>query len=341
MTELLNTYHEILFLGLRPWITGKQSNQKFKELLIEQKKEYYINQPHYELDFVKPLSNIRKYYNALIEQTATNFLNAFHSEFNQALNDSERAYLIHNILNKVLSQKLKETEQVIAQRNYTPEQYNLNQGTKQTDKSVSDESYTLHNLKHQLIRLVMELQDSYSEYMKDEPLAIEEIYYTYFNEEQPTPSFINEAVNYPNTNQAIKQQDKAEKTVFNPLRQDIKDPSKGIYTYDQMIKNPSRFAEFESKLFENGYINENYNFKDEYGQKKYLAATYHQLIRKGYFNKRIYPANIENTDLIIRKFLDHRYNANVDKQFRNWDNNQSELLSFIEKDFWLDNLLPC
>ncbi|PKP12058.1 MAG: hypothetical protein CVU09_00750 [Bacteroidetes bacterium HGW-Bacteroidetes-4] len=341
MSESLNIYHEILFLGLRPWIIGKQSEQKFKELLLELKKEYHINQPHYELDFIKPLSNIRKYYNALIELEATKFLNDFHSEFKQALNDNEKAYLIHNILNKVLSQKLKETEQVITSRNYTSDQYTLQSGNKQIDKSVSDESYILHNLKHQLIRLVMELQDSYTDFMKEEPLAVEEIYYKYFNEEPPTPSFINEAVNYPNTNQAIKQLDKAEKPVFNPLRQDIKDPSKGIYTYDQMIKNPSRFADFESKLFENGYIDENYRFKDEYGQKKSLAAIYHQLIRKGYFNKRIYPENIENTGLIIRKFLDHRYGANVDKQFRNWDNNQEELLSLIEKDYWLDNLLPC
>jgi hypothetical protein len=73
MNEPLNTYHEILFLGLRPWIYGKQSDQKFKELLVEQKKEFYINQPHYELDFIKPWSNIRKYYNALIESTAIMF----------------------------------------------------------------------------------------------------------------------------------------------------------------------------------------------------------------------------------------------------------------------------
>ena len=341
MTEPLKTYHEILFLGLRPWIYGKQSDQKFKELLVEQKKEYYINQPHYELDFTKPLSNIRKYYNALIESSAIQFLNGFHTEFKQALNDNEKAYLIHNILNKVLSQKLKETEQVISERSYTPDQFSLKQGAKQTDKSVSDDSYILHNLKHQLIRLVMELQESYSEYMKEEPLSTEELYYKYFNEEPPSPSYINEAVNYPDTERAVKPQTIEDKTVFNPIRQDIREAKKGVFTYDQMIKNPSRFADFESKLFENGFIDENYNFKDEYGQKKKLAAIYHQLIRKNYFNKRIYPVNVENSDLNARKFLDHRYNADVDKQFRTWANNQEELKSIIEKDYWLDNLLPC
>lgn len=341
MTELLNLYHEILFLGLRPWIFGKQSDQKFKELLVEQKKEYYINQPHYELDFVKPLSNIRKFYNVLIEYEAIRFLNGFHSEIKQALNNSEKAYLIHNILNKVLSQKLKETEQVISERAYTPEQFSLQSNTKQFDKSVSDESYILFNLKHQLIRLVMELQDSYSDHMKEEPLSIEELYYKYFNEEPPKQLFINVATNYPNTNQSIRQPDKTGKPVFNPLRQDIRDEHKGIYTYDQMVKNPSRFADFESKLYENGYIDENYKFKDEYGQKKTMAAIYHQLIRKNYFNKRIFPENIENTDLNMRKFLDHRYNANVDKQFRNWANAQDELFNFIEKDYWIDNLQPC
>jgi hypothetical protein len=341
MNEPLNKYNELLFLGLRPWKFGKQSEQKFKELLVDLKKEYYINQPHYELEFVKPLSNIRKYYNVLIENEAIIFLNDFHAGFKQALNDNEKNYLMHNTLNKVLSQKIKETQNIIIERNYSSEQFSVPQGNKQADILISNESYILHNLKHQLIRLIMELQDSYSDYMNEEPLNMEELYIKYYNEEPPSPSYINEAVNYPNTRQAVNQKQVAEKPVFNPIRQDLRETKKGIYSYDQMIKNQSRFADFESQLFDKVFIDENYEFKDEYGQKNFLAAVYHQLIRKGYFNERIFPENIENKPLYIRKFLDNRYNANVDKQFRNWDNTQEELLNFIEKDYWLDNLLPC
>ena len=75
--------------------------------------------------------------------------------------------------------------------------------------------------------------------------------------------------------------------------------------------------------------------------KKYLAACYHQLIRKGYFQKRLYPGKIEVKNRDITKFLDHRYRTDVDKQFRLWDNDQAELLKFIEKDYWLDHITPC
>jgi hypothetical protein len=129
--------------------------------------------------------------------------------------------------------------------------------------------------------------------------------------------------------------------LFCSLNFDFRNEKKGVFSYKQMIKNSSRFAQLEEELFNNGYIAKNYQFSDNHGQKQYLAAYYHQLIRKGYFNNRIFPENISNTNLYIRKFLDHRYNTNVDKQFRNWDNNQNALVDFIEKDYWLDHILLC
>jgi hypothetical protein len=72
-----------------------------------------------------------------------------------------------------------------------------------------------------------------------------------------------------------------------------------------------------------------------------MAAFYHQLIRKGYFNNRVFPDNIELKPLFIRKFLDNRYSINIDKQFRNWSTKDKDLLSFIEKDYWLDNIELC
>lgn len=341
MNEPLTTYNEILFVSLRPWIFGKQSDQKFKEFLLGLKKEHYINQPHYEVGFEKPLSSLRKYYQALIDNTATKFLNDFHNEYQQAANDSERKYLIHHALTKALPQKLNETQKVISTRHYSPDQFDIKQAAKLNDKTIADESYVLHNLKHQLVRLVMEIQEAYIESMQDEHLLPEEIYYQYFDEAAPNPSYINQAINYPDTKQSSQLQIPNIDPAFNPLRSDIRESKKGVCTYEQMIKNPSRFADFECKLFENSYIDKDYNFTNKHGEKRVLAAIYHQLIRKNYFNQRIFPENKTTTDLLVRKFLDHRYNTNVDKQFRTWANDQESLLRFIESQYWLDNLLPC
>jgi len=341
MSHNLELFNEILFLNHRPWQLGNQSDAKFKQLLLDLKKEYYLSQPNYEVDFIKPLSNIRKYYDAIIEYEAIAYLNNLHSEINAALSDNEKSYLIYHALTKLISQKLKETAQIIQQRNYSPEQFDLKLQNEKVDSNIANESYVLHLLKHHLIRLVMEIQDSYQEYLKEEVLTPDEIYYTYFNEAAPKIAYIIEADNYPDTNQIPKAKQKDSKPAFNPIQDDIWELSKNMYSYNQLIKNSSRFTQFEIELYEKGLIDDKYSFTDKHGMKKYLGACYHQLIRKGYFQKRIFPGNIEVKNRDITKFLDHRYKTSVDKQFRTWDNNQEELLNFIEKDYWLDHISPC
>ena len=341
MSNTLELYNDILFLNHRPWRIGRQSDVKFKQLLLEVKKEYYTHQPNYEVDFIKPLSNIRKYFHATIEYEAIKYLNDLHSEISVALSDNEKSYLVHFALNKLISQKIKETAQVINERKYTQEQFDLKQKSKITETSIADESYILHLLKHHLVRLMMEVQDSYPDYLKEEALTPDEIYYKYFNEAAPERPYIIEAENYPNTNQSPQPQQKEIKLALNAIRDDIWEPGKNIYSYNQLVKNSSRFAQVEESLFEQGLIDSNYHFTDKHGKKKYLAAFYQQLIRKGYFHKRMFPGNIEVKNRDITKFLDHRYRTNIDKQFRLWDNDQEELLKFIEKDYWLDHISAC
>jgi len=195
MKNILEQYNDILFLNLRPWLFGKQSDTKFKQLFSEVKKEYYINQPNYEVDFIKPLSNIRKYYHAIIEYEAIRFLKELHSEIAEALNQNEKSYLVHFALTKNLFQKIKDTAQLIQERNYSPDQFDLSKQNKSTDISQADESYILHLLKHQIVRLIMEVQNSYADLLKEEPLSQDEIYYKYFNETAPERAYIIESVN--------------------------------------------------------------------------------------------------------------------------------------------------
>jgi len=185
----------------------------------------------------------------------------------------------------------------------------------------------------------MEIQTAFPDYLKEAPLTEEELYYSYFHEPAPAKPFIVKAEKRPSAKPVASTATKPHTTPFNAIKNDIRTEKKGIYTYEQIIKNSSRFAQIEEELYQHGYLDDGYNFTDQHGQKQFLAAFYHQLIRKGYFSKRAFPGNVEIKPLHIRKFLDHRYNADVDKQFRNWENDKEKLAVFIEKDYWLDRII--
>ena len=242
MSHNLELFNDILFLNHRPWKFGNQSDLKFKQLLLEVKKEYYTHQPNYEVDFIKPLSGIRKYYHAIIEYEAIAYLNDLHSEINAALSDNEKSYLVHVALTKLISQKLKETAQVIQERDFTLEQFDIKPQNKKVNTNIADESYVLHLLKHHLVRLVMEIQDSYQEYLKEDVLTADEIYYTYFNEAAPEIAYIIEAEDYPETNQIPQAQQKDSKPAFNPIRDDIWEDGKKNLFIQSIISQPIPFC---------------------------------------------------------------------------------------------------
>ena len=109
----------------------------------------------------------------------------------------------------------------------------------------------------------------------------------------------------------------------------------------KLLKNDIRFAAFEEKLFENGYIDSDYRFTDKHGYKNELAQIYHHLISKRYFHPILFPEKLPITNLQIRKFLDHRYSTNIDRQFRNYSEKPTVIADFIESHYWLSNLPSC
>jgi hypothetical protein len=345
MANELERYNDILFIDLRPWLHSKEPDIKFKQLLSNVEKEYYTYRPNYELDFIKPLSNFRKYYKAVIDREAVIFLNDLRANVTASETIEEKKYHVHTALSGTLSRTFRDLVQILAERNYSPGQFDLNLGNNPKNRSLADESFVIHYLKHELVRLCLEIQESYPDYLKEEPLSEEEVYSKYYNEPAPQPSWIIPAGNYPGIPSPlatkIMEQKKEDTPAFKALRSDFRPGKKGIYSYEQLIKNPSRFVQFEEELFRHELIDQNYQFQNKHGQKQYLAACYHQLIRKGYFRNRIIPGNKQVKPLFIRKFLDHRYNTNVDKQFRNWDGQQDELWKYVERNYWLDQILSC
>lgn len=333
MSNALEVYHNLLLID-RPWLSAN-SDQKYQQLLPSVSKENYAQQPLYELTFPKALTPKRKYFFAVIENEARRYINAIHSLIKDASNEKEKKYWIHNTLTKKLKDKFVETENAIKANEFIFLAINDRQQT----AAHKDNAYILQLLKYALIRIYVEIQDSYRDYVTDEPMTEADILGTYFQtEEVPDQTFITNAPDYklPKGSRPI---DVKEEVKFQPIRADFRPAGKGVLKYTDIIANPDKFALFEAELFQQELINQQYEFAKKHGQVSELAAAYHVLIKKKYFNQFYFPGKKKVTDLHIRKFLNHRYNANIDKEFRNFKEGKA-LEQFLPSKPWLSLIIP-
>lgn len=338
MSSPLEIYNDILFLELRPWLQKDVSELKFKQDLNDLQKVHYQFQPLYEVTFPKALTHKRKYYQVLIDDQAITYLNRLHQSVADGINENAKKYHVHMALTRTIHEMLNEIARVIKERKYTPEQYDPKYEKLPDDMQLSDEAFILDYLKHSAVRLFLEIQDTYPEMLKNEKLEEDDIYLIYFNHSAPNPTHmaVAEKISTATPLKYIEAQEK--QPDFKPVTYDFRPEVKGVLSYAAIVKTPSRFSMFESKLNEQGYINKQYEFTDNHGMRNELAIIYHHLINKGYFNKRRFPGNKEIKDLDIRKFLDHRYNTNIDKQFRNYRKEPDKIAAFVDAHHWLYNL---
>ncbi len=339
MRNELTLFHKILFQELRPWVKSTEQEIVFRETLKDISSESYQFQPIYEVGFIKPLLPFRKYYHRLIESESIRYLNFVIKSVNEADNYNEKKYWVNTTLNTKIKDKLNATAQIIIQKDYDIDLLTPSKDKKITSSTNEDETYVMHFLKSNLVWLYLEIQEHFKDYLKEDYISEEELYEIYFREPAPSPSFI-----FPSTVQTLsqaKQIVEKPKEEFKVIRGDIKLYSKGVLSYSDIIKNPSRFADFEEKLYKNGLLTINYKYLESHGTRQLMAAIYHQLIRKGYFNERKFNPNRPIAPIDIRKFLDNRYECNLDTQFRSWNNKLTDLLQIIEKHYWIDSLPPC
>lgn len=334
MNNTLELYHNILLVQ-QPWLDNTTTEQKFQQMLHELPKENLAQQPLYELVFPKPLTSKRKYYHLLFANEANRYINNLHTLMNQA-GDDEKKFWIHDTLTKKLKDKLNQTETVICNNNFQLAIV----ADKSSDKKQADDAYTIQYLKYQLIRLYLEIQNSFSVFVKEDLLTEEDIHSLYFSETPPQTSFIVEAapLNLPKpaTSIAVKDQEPQ----FNAIKADIRGEQKNILTYTEIIAKPDRFALVEEELFNTGLIDSQYGFIKKHGNVEKMAAVYHIIIQKKHFNPFSFRGGKKKiTDLHIRKFLNSRYAANIDKEFRNFKKKES-LQTYLDNNATLALLIP-
>lgn len=335
MNNDLELYHTILFINC-PWLDNATSEQKYQQMYHTLSKENLAHQPLYELDFPKPLTAKRKYYHTLFANEANRFINTVHSLINQASNEDEKKFWVHTTLTKKLKDKLNQTEAVIANNNF---QLSAAED-KSLDKSHSDNAFVIQSLKYQLIRLYLEIQNTFADYVKEDLLSEDDIHKLYFSEPAPAKSFIIAAtpLNLPKPKQKVVVKE-PEKT-FKAIKADIREAAKGVLQYNDIIAKPDKFALAEEELFNDGLLDHEYKFIKKHGHVEKMAALYHILIQKQHFKKFYFKdGKKEITDLQIRKFLNHRYIATIDREFRNFKDKPT-LDTYLSNHVALPLLIP-
>lgn len=291
----LNTFKRILFLDHRPNLTDSYPLAKFRFLLLDLEEVHYKYQPLYEVEKDRILSVVQEYYQRLIDNASINFFNEFQAEIRASKTREEKQYIIRCAIKQL--------------NFYMLETLTWNERNSNTYPDLIIKT----NMKHQLVRLYLEVMSETEEL----PTAdnMDEVYQRYFNEPAPVPSVIHDATTVVRAMDPKANSSEEEKE-FQIRLCDFRPEAKGILSYDTIIKNPKRFAEFEEHLFLYGFIDEEYNFTNKHGMKSEMAEKYHQMIKEGYFFPRDFKRFKDILPRDIRKFLDHRYQVNLDKLFR-------------------------
>lgn len=286
------------------------------------------------VDVPKDVQQRKVCFGLLVENEGKQFLNALQHEIDAAYNECERSYLAYEALN-VLEQKLERTALLIEY--HTPKVepsypfYPYSCIAAQT--SMPDVLYVLQLVKNQLIHLYLEVRDAYKKYhVPQKPLmgvygaCIDEWKYGSLDAGdmsvgEPVAAFGAEEGKKIVERKKIVEVIKTDEPGFKPLMYDVRPQVKGVLAYDDIVDNKLKFARLEVALFDNDLIEPDYQFKKKpHGNVMMMAAVYWVAIKKGYFRKHYFKERhltaISAHD--VRKFLNHRYQINILRQFQNF-----------------------
>lgn len=299
--------------------TNNQYQQEFQKLNY---KIIFSKPLAYNVDIKPPLGIKEKYYFKSIDIKCQEIYNELIEAFHPDAMPPERHYTYGVFFNRL-------------------EQYLLDINNYITSRSLDKTETTIINyLKANAILLFMELQEKFNKYSSKDRIEIEDIYYHYFNTTHPEnpeiiPSEFSNDKEIKETSFTI-----ADENLFKPINGDFRKAKKNILPYDKIIAKKDRFARAEELLFEQGIIDEDYNYIPNRARKNktLIAAFYHVIIDKLYFNDKVFEPfrKIDHKEYV--KFLNNRYNTNTSKVFNNLTNAPDELSEILFTNLWFKSI---
>ncbi|WP_421976347.1 DUF6617 family protein [Roseivirga seohaensis] len=189
MSQYLTQIRELLFREYRPWMMESYSEAKFKQLLNAIKTPAEKVAPHFAIEFDRPITFKRKFFVELINADAIEFLNEIHTAVRRSESTNHKKFQVYNALNKSIKDLLIATNNTLSERELDESLFKPVNG-KIRKGNDADEAFIFHYLKHQLIRLYLEISEAYPSYRKSENLELEDLYETHFSETAPVQPVI-------------------------------------------------------------------------------------------------------------------------------------------------------
>ncbi|NEW77991.1 MAG: hypothetical protein GZ086_00900 [Gelidibacter sp.] len=320
-TDLFSQLISIVYGIHKDLKTNNQYQQEIQNLSYNIK---YEKNPIYKVDFKYPVAIKEKYYFKLIEKESQIIYNEMICEFHPQATLPELQFTYSIFYNRI-------------------EQYLLQINNYLSDRELnSTDSKIINFLRVNAIFLFMELQDKFIKYASKDYVSLEEVYEHYFGINSSEISELIPSELFDNIDFTIspetKEKDKIFKAILGEL--EFRATKKNVLLYDAIILKKERFAEAEELLFEEEIINEDYNFisNRKRNNKSQMAAFYHTIIEKGYFNDKVFEPykKIDHKEYV--RFLNHRYDINTSKVFNNFKNNAEKLNEITLLNTWFKNI---
>lgn len=342
MKNYFTILDNILYKEMRPWLEANNPDQRFSAMISSIKLVQPTFQPKHEIQFERPFNNKTKYYSKLIHSEKIKTTNLLLEAMQEDDIPQLIKYRLNATLNKKLKSKIKDIGNIIKEQQFELSFINPRLTTFDVDQEHKTNTYIFQLLKTSLIHIYLEIQYVYKEWIQDEFL-IEDFYSQLLFEPIPDETFIKEATTIIEITPQpiIVKPQETQKISFTPILDENRPSKKGVTSFHDLIRNPQRFGSFEEKLFQNDFISEGYAYCGKQGYKNQLAIIYHLLIEKNYFKNfnDTDKKKINNRDIV--KFLNHRYDVDVDKQFRSYKTKPEKRAVFIESTYWLTQLPAC
>lgn len=189
----MKTINSILHFDLRPWLdkNNKPEDYYSPELRSTPSIQEEFT-PHYNTDFSIPAFSIKiKYYQRLIDNSITDFINALISETEDA-SDNLIAYKLKNTKGKIKSLMI-EINDLILSKDYDLNLITSKHSDFSTDRLHREATYIFQYMLTALIKCYLEIQSYFSTHIhKDDMLGIADIYSLILNRPASEYIFIRE-----------------------------------------------------------------------------------------------------------------------------------------------------
>lgn len=334
---------EIIYRNAQPWLESNNIQEKFATEIIELQTTELLFTPIYELKFERHIDDKTKYYKKLIQNQKNEIINNAIFKIDNSKHLQQKKYWIHKLLQKIIPSRIIEIGAIINSKKLDLQNIILSTDAYLQNQHLRADTYVIQYLKESLIHMYLEIQEYVKEFIEEEDIMIEQDFYTqWLHIPFSTKSYFYKIPvvtqsKQTNSETEIKKEATIEKKL-EPREYDFRPGYSGKLTFNE-IRNKTSFNLFENNLYQEGIIDENFNFTNKHGAKKILAALFNILIDKNYFKEKNRLHLKKFTRANYRQYLDHRYNVNTSQEFRK---TQTEYIDDIQtKIYWISKIPHC